>query len=99
MPQATVLNILYHISVDEKHLHQFGMTECLAIAMRLLLAAPAGGLDVLLMALCINLATNGRNAEIICAKGGLKFLVKRESPCPHPFAVEKLSFLTDWSLL
>jgi hypothetical protein len=36
--QSTVLGVLYHISLDDKHKPQFALTECIAVAMRLLLA-------------------------------------------------------------
>ena len=76
-PHVTVLGVLYHLSTDDRHKEQFSLTDCISLAMRLLLDPQAPQTDIHLLALCINLAASERNAELICAKNGLKFLIKR----------------------
>ncbi|XP_071153872.1 kinesin-associated protein 3-like [Mytilus edulis] len=71
-----VLCILYHVSMDDKAKSMFTFTDCIPIAMKLLLESPEKT-DIELLSLCINLASNKRNAQIICEGQGLKMLMKR----------------------
>lgn len=71
-----ILCILYHISTDEKCKSLFTYTDCIPMVMKLLLESP-DQLDLELISLCINLAANKRNAQLICEKNGLKHLMKR----------------------
>jgi hypothetical protein len=71
-----VLGVLYHVSIADRHKEQFALTDCIAVAMQLLL----GNQDTspVLMALCVNLTCCSKNADVICGNNGLKLLMKRE---------------------
>ncbi|GAB6027026.1 Kinesin-associated protein 3, variant 2 [Chamberlinius hualienensis] len=75
--RQTVLGILYHISMDDNYKSLFTYTECFPILMKLMLESHNERLNLGLAALCINLATNKRNAQLICEGHGLQLLVKR----------------------
>ena len=46
--------------------------------------------DLEVMALCINLATNKRNAQIICDHNGLRLLMKRAFKFKDPFIMKMI---------
>ncbi|XP_045200399.1 kinesin-associated protein 3-like [Mercenaria mercenaria] len=71
-----VLCILYHISMDDKSKSMFTYTDCIPMVMKMMLESPENP-DIELLALCINLASNKRTAQIICEGQGLKMLMKR----------------------
>ncbi|XP_064649316.1 kinesin-associated protein 3-like isoform X2 [Lineus longissimus] len=72
-----VLCILYHISMDDKCKSMFTYTDCIPIVMKMVLESPEEKVELELVSLCINLAANKRNAQIICEGQGLKMLIKR----------------------
>lgn len=53
----------------------FAMTDCIQMVMQMLLESTEPELE--LVALCINLSANERNAQLICKRDGLKLLMKR----------------------
>ncbi|XP_043910784.1 kinesin-associated protein 3-like [Protopterus annectens] len=72
-----VMGILYHISVDDSFKSLFADTDCIPRLMKMLRKCKDGHINELLVSLCINIATNKRNAQLICEGNGLKMLMKR----------------------
>ncbi|KAK3792823.1 hypothetical protein RRG08_038553 [Elysia crispata] len=88
-----VLCILYHISMDDKAKSMFTFTDCVPIAMKMLLESPEQP-DLELLALCINIAANKRTAQIICEGPGLKMLMKRAFKFKDPFLMKMIRNLS-----
>ncbi|XP_041646597.1 kinesin-associated protein 3a [Cheilinus undulatus] len=68
--------ILYHISMDDRFKSMFADTDCIPQLMRMVFDS-GEKIDVELISLCINLAANKSNAQLICEGNGLKMLMKR----------------------
>uniref|UniRef100_A0A8C4E8T9 Kinesin-associated protein 3a n=1 Tax=Dicentrarchus labrax TaxID=13489 RepID=A0A8C4E8T9_DICLA len=69
--------ILYHISVDDRFKSMFADTDCIPQLMKMVFDSAEEKMDVELISLCINLAANKSNAQVICQGNGLKMLMKR----------------------
>ncbi|CAK6977724.1 kinesin-associated protein 3a isoform X1 [Scomber scombrus] len=69
--------ILYHISMDDRFKSMFADTDCIPQLMKMMFDCGDEAMDVELIALCINLAANKSNAQVICEGNGLKMLMKR----------------------
>ncbi|XP_040895979.1 kinesin-associated protein 3a [Toxotes jaculatrix] len=69
--------ILYHISMDDRFKSMFADTDCIPQLMRMVFDCGEEKMDVELISLCINLAANKSNAQVICEGNGLKMLMKR----------------------
>ncbi|XP_074655810.1 kinesin-associated protein 3-like isoform X2 [Tubulanus polymorphus] len=89
-----VLCILYHISIDDKCKSMFTYTECIPNVMKMLFECPDERIDLELIALCINLAANKRNAQIICDGSGLKMLMKRVFKFRDPLLMKMIRNLS-----
>ncbi|XP_071342675.1 kinesin-associated protein 3a isoform X2 [Trachinotus anak] len=68
--------ILYHISMDDRFKSMFADTDCIPQLMKMVFDC-GEKMDVELISLCINLAANKNNAQVICEGNGLKTLMKR----------------------
>lgn len=75
--RTVVLCLLYHLSMDDRCKSMFTYTDCVPLVMKLVLESGSSTIDPELMALAINLATNKRNAQLICEGKGLRLLFKR----------------------
>uniref|UniRef100_A0A7N6AIJ2 Kinesin-associated protein 3b n=1 Tax=Anabas testudineus TaxID=64144 RepID=A0A7N6AIJ2_ANATE len=69
--------ILYHISMDDRFKSTFADTDCIPQLMKMVFDCGEEKMDVELISLCINLAANKSNAQVICEGTGLKMLMKR----------------------
>ncbi|XP_032366016.1 kinesin-associated protein 3, partial [Etheostoma spectabile] len=69
--------LLYHISVDDRFKSLFADTDCIPQLMKMVHACGEEQMEVELISLCINLAANRSNAQVICEGNGLKMLMKR----------------------
>ncbi|XP_070765223.1 kinesin-associated protein 3a [Enoplosus armatus] len=69
--------ILYHISMDDRFKSMFADTDCIPQLMKMVFDRVEEKMDVELLSLCINLAANKSNAQVICEGNGLKMLMKR----------------------
>ncbi|XP_028260077.1 kinesin-associated protein 3-like [Parambassis ranga] len=69
--------ILYHISMDDRFKSMFADADCIPQLMKMVYDCGEEKMDVELISLCINLAANKSNAQVICAGNGLKMLMKR----------------------
>ena len=58
--------------------------------MKMLLESPDPQPDLELLALCINLAANKRNAQLICEHNGLRLLMKRAFKFKDPFLMKMI---------
>ncbi|CAJ1059475.1 LOW QUALITY PROTEIN: kinesin-associated protein 3-like [Xyrichtys novacula] len=68
--------ILYHISMDDRFKSMFADTDCIPQLMRMVFDC-GEKLNMELIALCINLALDKSNAQLVCEGNGLKMLMKR----------------------
>ncbi|KAJ9577205.1 hypothetical protein L9F63_006179, partial [Diploptera punctata] len=75
--EAIVLKVLYHLSMDDRCKSMFTYTDCVPMAMKMLLEGPEDDVNLELIALCINLAINKRNAQIMVENNRLQSLMAR----------------------
>ncbi|XP_008217642.1 kinesin-associated protein 3 isoform X1 [Nasonia vitripennis] len=75
--RSTILGLLYHASMDDKVKAMFTNTECIPLMMDMLLASDAEQIMSELIALCVNLATNNKNAELMVQNNRLRGLVEK----------------------
>ncbi|XP_063245126.1 kinesin-associated protein 3 isoform X2 [Bacillus rossius redtenbacheri] len=75
--ETIVLKILYHMSMDDRCKSMFSYTDCVPVAMRMLLKCPEDEVNLELLALCINLAVNKRNAQMMMENSQLRGLMER----------------------
>uniref|UniRef100_A0A3B4VKD2 Kinesin-associated protein 3a n=1 Tax=Seriola dumerili TaxID=41447 RepID=A0A3B4VKD2_SERDU len=75
-PQLSMC-ILYHISMDDRFKSMFADTDCIPQLMKMVFECGEERMDVELISLCINLAANKNNAQVVCEGNGLKMLLKR----------------------
>nr|CAD7203183.1 unnamed protein product [Timema douglasi] len=75
--EAIVLRILYHMSMDDRCKSMFTYTECVPMAMSMLLDSSEEEANLELIALCINLAINKRNAQMMVENNRLQSLMTR----------------------
>ncbi|CAD7091013.1 unnamed protein product [Hermetia illucens] len=72
-----VVKILYHMSLDDKVKSMFTYTECIPLVTDCLILNLNKKVDLDLIALCINLALNKRNAQIMVERNRLHNLMER----------------------
>lgn len=60
--QDIVIKLLYQLSYEEETKAEFTYTDCVSLITDMLLLS-AGNIDQVMVALCINLATNSNNAQ------------------------------------
>eukprot|EP00656_Telonema_subtile_P049943 TRINITY_DN6335_c0_g1_i2.p1 TRINITY_DN6335_c0_g1~~TRINITY_DN6335_c0_g1_i2.p1 ORF type:complete len:692 (-),score=245.79 TRINITY_DN6335_c0_g1_i2:174-2249(-) len=77
--RPVVLKLLYHFSTDERCKSIFVCTDCIPLVLQMLVGysdnTSTGSRE--LLGLAVNLATNSRNAEMMCGGDGLHMLFKR----------------------
>ncbi|XP_061681080.1 kinesin-associated protein 3a isoform X2 [Syngnathoides biaculeatus] len=69
--------ILYHISMEDRFKSMFPNTDCIPQLMKMIYDSGEQKMDFELISLCINLAANKLNAQLMCQGNGLKMLMKR----------------------
>uniref|UniRef100_A0A3Q1EQ89 Kinesin-associated protein 3b n=1 Tax=Acanthochromis polyacanthus TaxID=80966 RepID=A0A3Q1EQ89_9TELE len=74
--RQVAMRILYHISIDDRFKGMFVYTDCIPQLMRMLYEHGEEEIEAELISICINLAANKRNAQLMC-ENGLKMLMKR----------------------
>lgn len=72
-----VIKILYHMSLDDKVKSMFTYTECVPLCIDMLILNLNQKADMDLIALCVNLALNKKNAEIMIQDNRLHTLMGR----------------------
>eukprot|EP00794_Sanderia_malayensis_P016189 gene16189-17816_t len=87
---VVVLCILYHISMDDRCKSFFSYTDCIPVVMKMILECRAERVDIELIALCINLAANKRNAQLICEDNGLRLLMRRALKYKDPLLMKMI---------
>uniref|UniRef100_A0A669EAV8 Kinesin-associated protein 3b n=1 Tax=Oreochromis niloticus TaxID=8128 RepID=A0A669EAV8_ORENI len=71
------MRILYHISMDDRFKGMFVYTDCIPQLMQMLYEHGEEEIETELISICINLAANKKNAQLMCEGDGLKMLMKR----------------------
>ncbi|XP_061635119.1 kinesin-associated protein 3a isoform X2 [Phyllopteryx taeniolatus] len=69
--------ILYHISMEDRFKSMFANADCIPRLMKMIYDSGEHKMDFELISLCINLAANKINAQVMCEGNGLKMLMKR----------------------
>ncbi|XP_051926084.1 kinesin-associated protein 3a [Hippocampus zosterae] len=69
--------VLYHISMEDRFKSAFATTDCIPQLMKMIYDVGDQKMDFELVSLCINLAANKLNAQVMCEGNGLKMLMKR----------------------
>ncbi|XP_077439270.1 kinesin-associated protein 3a [Vanacampus margaritifer] len=69
--------ILYHISMEDRFKSLFANTDCILQLMKMIYDLGEQKMDFELISLCVNLAANKVNAQVMCEGNGLKMLMKR----------------------
>lgn len=75
--RQVAMRILYHISMDDRFKGMFVYTDCIPQLMQMLYEHGEEEFEIELISICINLAANKRNAQLMCEGNGLKMLMKR----------------------
>eukprot|EP00026_Physarum_polycephalum_P002706 Phypoly_transcript_02714.p1 GENE.Phypoly_transcript_02714~~Phypoly_transcript_02714.p1 ORF type:complete len:620 (+),score=86.23 Phypoly_transcript_02714:716-2575(+) len=75
--RQTALRILYHLSMDDKHKSLFTYTEAIPYTIKMALDEPSDRVNREVIALAVNLASNQRNAELMCDGNNMQLMVKR----------------------
>ncbi|XP_014204184.1 kinesin-associated protein 3 [Copidosoma floridanum] len=75
--RTTILGLLYHLSMDDKVKAMFTNTDCIPTVTDSLLESDDEQMVPELIALCVNLAINGRNAELMIQNNRLRNLVEK----------------------
>ncbi|XP_069571991.1 kinesin-associated protein 3-like isoform X1 [Brachyistius frenatus] len=75
--RQVALRILYHISIDDRFKGMFVYTDCIPQLMQMLYEHGEDEMEAELISICINLAANKRNGQLMCEGNGLKMLMKR----------------------
>ncbi|KAI5712420.1 hypothetical protein M8J75_008202 [Diaphorina citri] len=73
--QKIILQLLYHLSIEDRVKAMFAYTNCMSLLMNMLLVEQDDETDNVLVALCINLALNSRNAELMLKNRQLELLM------------------------
>eukprot|EP00049_Salpingoeca_infusionum_P004975 m.86470 g.86470 ORF g.86470 m.86470 type:complete len:781 (+) comp12811_c0_seq2:111-2453(+) len=76
-PIATLLTVLYHISMEKEHRHLFAGTEVVPVIMQLMLKSPNPNVELEPISLAINLAHDAKCAAIMSEGKGVNFILKR----------------------
>lgn len=86
-----VLKLLYHLSMTDKSKSLFTFTDCIPMVMKMVLETPADQFVTReLIALAVNLASLGRNAEIMAEGEGLKMLMARAKKTGDPILMKMI---------
>uniref|UniRef100_A0A671VHV4 Kinesin-associated protein 3b n=1 Tax=Sparus aurata TaxID=8175 RepID=A0A671VHV4_SPAAU len=75
--RQVAMRILYHISIDDRFKGMFVYTDCIPQLMQMLYEHSEEDVEAEIISICINLAANKRNAQLMCEGNGLKMLMKR----------------------
>jgi len=76
--RPVVLKLLYHFSTDERCKSIFVCTDCIPLVLEMLVGnTTTDSNSKELLGLAVNLATNSRNAEMMCGGDGVHMLFKR----------------------
>lgn len=75
--KTTILGLLYHASMDDKVKSMFGNTECMPMVTDMILESEDERVKPELIALCINLAANNRNAQLMIENNRLQGLIHK----------------------
>ncbi|XP_043270481.1 kinesin-associated protein 3 isoform X2 [Venturia canescens] len=75
--KTTILGLLYHLSMDDKVKSMFGNTDCMPMVTDMILETEDERVKPELIALCINLAANNRNAQLMIDNNRLQGLIHK----------------------
>ncbi|KAI9356221.1 kinesin-associated protein-domain-containing protein [Zopfochytrium polystomum] len=72
-----VLQLMYQISIDAENRAAFASADTIHLLIKMILEYKGERVNTELMAVAVNIATDPKNAAIICEDNALKFLMKR----------------------
>ncbi|XP_034952369.1 kinesin-associated protein 3 [Chelonus insularis] len=75
--KTTILGLLYHLSMDDKVKQMFGNIDCIPLITEMVLESEEERPKKELIALCINLAANNKNAQLMIENNRLHGLIRK----------------------
>ncbi|XP_012275092.1 kinesin-associated protein 3 [Orussus abietinus] len=88
--ETTILGLLYHLSIDDKVKPMFANTDCIPMVTDMILESKDDQLKPELIALCINLAVNSRNAQSMVENNRLQGLVQKAFQCQNSLIMKMI---------
>uniref|UniRef100_A0A8C4Q6Y3 Kinesin-associated protein 3b n=1 Tax=Eptatretus burgeri TaxID=7764 RepID=A0A8C4Q6Y3_EPTBU len=88
--RLVVLCLLYHLSMDDQTKPLFAFTNCIPQLMKIMFETLEEKVDLRVITLCINIAANKRNAQVICEGTKLKMLMKRALRFKDPLLMKMI---------
>ncbi|XP_012268345.2 kinesin-associated protein 3 isoform X1 [Athalia rosae] len=88
--KTTILGLLYHLSMDDKVKSMFTYTDCIPMVTDMLLVSDDNQIKPELTALCINLAANKRNAQLMVENNILQGLIRRAFRTQDPLIMKMI---------
>ncbi|KAK9302860.1 hypothetical protein QLX08_005265 [Tetragonisca angustula] len=88
--KTTILGLLYHASMDDKVKAMFINTECIQMIINMILNTEDDQPKLELIALGINLAINGKNAQLMVENNRLQGLIKKAFRTQDPLIMKMI---------
>lgn len=88
--KTTILGLLYHLSMDDKVKSMFGNTDCIPMITDMILESTIDRPKRELIALCINLALNNRNAQLMLDNNRLQGLIRKAFHSQDPLIMKMI---------
>ncbi|XP_015520447.1 kinesin-associated protein 3 isoform X2 [Neodiprion pinetum] len=88
--KTTILGLLYHLSMDDKVKSMFTYTDCIPMVTDMILVSNDNQIKPELTALCINLAANKRNAQLMVENNILQGLIRRAFRTQDPLVMKMI---------
>lgn len=88
--KTTILGLLYHASMDDKVKAMFTNTECIQMITNMILNSEDDQPKLELIALGINLAINGKNAQLMVENNRLQGLIKKAFRTQDPLIMKMI---------
>lgn len=88
--KTTILGLLYHLSMDDKVKSMFTYTDCIPMVTDMILVSDENQIKPELTALCINLAANKRNAQLMVENNVLQGLIRRAFRTQDPLLMKMI---------
>lgn len=92
--QDIVIKLLYHLSYEDETKVEFAYTDCVSLITDMLLLT-AGAADQVMVALCINLATNSHNAQQMADSSRLHSFMTRAIGCEDALLMKMLHNISE----
>lgn len=89
------MKLLYHLSYDEEAQPHFEYTDCVTLITDMLLLSAGSEVDKVMVALCINLATNKLNAQQMADNSRLHSLMSKALSNQDPLVMKMIRNISE----